>query len=65
MYLVVAGFAETDVTGRIAAGTEDGAEENGALARGGGGGETDVERVGFVEGTNKTGDLLTCKDQDN
>ena len=32
MYFVVAGFAETDVAGRIAAGAEDGAEENGAVA---------------------------------
>ncbi len=65
MYLVVSGFAETDVTGRIAAGAEDGAEENGAVAKAGGGGQTDVEGADFVEGTDKTGDLLTGKDQVN
>ena len=63
--MVVAGFADTDVTGRFAAGAEDGAEENGALATAGGGGETDVEGARFVERANKTGDLLTGKDQGN
>ncbi len=65
MYSVVSGFAETYITGRIAAGADDGAEDNGAVATAGGGGETDVEGVDLVEGTDKTGNLLATKDQGN
>jgi len=65
VYSVVASFADTDVAGRIAAGAEDGAEENCTLTTAGGGGQTDVEGSDLVEGTDKARNLLAGKDQGN